>query len=298
MPASSLSRVVVAGSSGLLGSALVDDLRASGVEVTRLVRRAPSAADETRWLDAPGLDPAVLAGADAVVNLCGASVGRFPWTPAYRRQLQGSRLSPTRVLARALSQLPEPPLLVSASAAGFYGSVAGRARTETDPAGAGFLAGLCAEWEKTARAAGPRVALLRTAPVIHPEAVLRPLIPLTKAGVSGPVGSGRQTWAWISFADAVRAIRHVLEQRMTGPVNLAAPGATTYNDFGRALAARLHRPFAVPAPAFAVRAVLGRDFADDMLLIDAHVVPAALEASGFAFTQPDLDAAIAAVVPA
>ncbi|MGK9221466.1 MULTISPECIES: TIGR01777 family oxidoreductase [unclassified Microbacterium] len=297
MTASSLTRVIVAGSSGLLGQGVVDDLRAAGVEVTRLVRRAPSAADETRWLDAPHLDPAVLRGADAVVNLCGASVGRIPWTPAYRRRLHSSRLTPTRVLARAISQLDEPPLLVSASAAGWYGSSPDGPVTEDAPRGSGFLADLCGAWEQAAHGAGPRVALLRTAPVVHPDGVLRPLIPLTRTGLAGPLGSGRQVWAWISFEDAIAAIRHVLEHRLTGPVNLAAPVATTANDFGRALARRLRRPFALPAPAWALRAALGRDFADDMLLVDADIVPRALQSTGFSFAHPALEDAIAAVVP-
>lgn len=295
---STLSRVVVAGSSGLIGSALVDDLRASGVDVTRLVRRAPAAPEEVTWLDAPSLDPAVLAGADAVVNLCGASVGRLPWTRAYRRELRSSRLTPTRILARAIRQLDDPPLFVSASAAGIYGSAPGRRLAEDAAPGHGFLAALCRDWEEAAREAGDRVVSLRTAPVVHPGAVLKPLIPLTRLGAAGPLGRGDQVWAWISLEDAVSAIRHVLEHRLTGPVNLAGPTRESASGFGRALARRLHRPFWLPAPAWAVRTLLGRDFADAMLLADADVVPAALQGAGYAFAHETVEAAIAAVVPA
>ncbi|WOF22034.1 TIGR01777 family oxidoreductase [Microbacterium betulae] len=298
MTGSTLSRVVVAGSSGLIGRALVDDLRASGVDVTRLVRRAPSAPDEVRWLDAPSIDPAVLAGADAVVNLCGASVGRLPWTPGYRRELRASRLTPTRVLARAIRQLEEPPLFVSASAAGIYGSAPGRRLAEDAGPGDGFLAELCRDWEEAAREAGDRVASLRTAPVVHPGAVLKPLIPLARLGAAGPLGPGDQVWAWISLDDAVGAVRHVLEHRLTGPVNLAGPAPVTASGFVRALARRLRRPFWLPAPAWGVRALLGRDFADAMLLSDADVVPAVLQGSGYAFAQKSVETAIAAVVPA
>lgn len=298
MTAEPLARVVVAGSSGLIGRALVDALRADGTAVTRLVRRTPTAPDEVRWLDAPSLDPAVLDGADAVVNLCGASVGRLPWTAGYRRELVASRLTPTRVLARAVSHLDRPPLLVSASASGYYGSAPGRPFDEGSAPGDGFLARLCVDWEEAAREAGDRVALLRTAPLVHPAALLKPLVPLARAGLAGPLGSGRQIWAWISLEDEVRAIRHVLAHRLTGPVNLAGPSAASASELVGALARRLGRPFLVPAPAWALRTLLGRDFAEAMLLADADVAPSALRASGFSFVHDTVEAAIAAAVPA
>jgi uncharacterized protein (TIGR01777 family) len=293
-----LSRVVVAGSSGLIGGALVSALRETEVEVVRLVRRPPRSAEEVRWLDAPVLDPAVLDGADAVVNLCGASVGRIPWTPRYRRELRASRLTPTGILAKAIAELDDAPLLVSASAAGIYGSAPGERLDESAPAGSGFLARLCTEWEEAARTAGDRVALLRTAPLVHPAAVLRPLIPLTRLGLSGPLGPGTQTWSWISLDDAVGAIVHVLESGITGPVNLASPRSVRQRDFGRILARRLRRPFLLPAPSWALRAAFGRDFADAMLLADAEVAPDALQRTGYRFALPALDEAVASVVPA
>jgi uncharacterized protein (TIGR01777 family) len=292
--------VVVGGASGLIGRALVSSLEHDGARVTRLVRRDPAGPDEVRWLDGHPLDPAVLAGADAVVGLNGASIGRLPWTRRYRSELVWSRLTPTRALARAIEALPagERPLLVSASGVGYYGSAPGRVLTEDAPAGDTFLAALCVEWENAARIAGDRVALLRTAPVVHAEGVLKPLIALTRAGVSGPIGPGTQAWPWISLDDEIAAIRHVIDAGLTGPVNLAGPTRATANDLGFALAVRMNRPFVVPAPALALRAALGADAAEGLLLADAHVVPDALRTSGFAFRHPTVEDAIAAAIPA
>ena len=171
--------VVVAGASGLIGSALVDSLRADGVRVTTLVRRPPEAPDEVQWLtDGASLDPAVLEGAHAVVGMNGASIGRFPWTRSYKSTLLWSRITPTRTLATAIKALgADAPVFVSASAVGYYGSVPGRRLTESAPRGESFLADLCGEWESAALGAGPhaRVVLTRTAPIVHPRGVLKPL---------------------------------------------------------------------------------------------------------------------------
>jgi uncharacterized protein (TIGR01777 family) len=293
---------VVAGASGLIGSALVESLRADGVSVTRLVRRPPERDDEVEWLTSPTpLDPAAIAGADAVVGLNGASIGRFPWTHAYKSTLLWSRITPTRALARAVRELgAEAPQLVSASAAGYYGSAPGARLTEGSPRGESFLADLCVEWESAARAAGPTatVTLLRSAPVVHPAGVLKPLILLTRLGVSGPIGRGTQAWPWISLADEVRAIRHVIDARIPGPVNLAGPTRATANDLGFALALRMNRPYLVRAPERAISLVLGRDATDALLTTDAQVVPDVLQSTGFSFTHSTVEDAIAAVVAA
>lgn len=290
--------VVIGGASGLIGRALVASLRERGDRVTRLVRREPVAPDEVRWLDGAPLDPAVVAGVDAVVGLNGASIARLPWTRSYRSELLWSRITPTRALARAVEALPaaERPLLLAASATGFYGS--GQDLTEQARPGSTFLASLCVEWEHAARIAGERVALLRTAPILHPEAVLKPLIALTRAGVSGPLGTGTQSWPWISLDDEIAAILHVLDNRLTGPVNLTGPARATANDTGFALARRLNRPYLLRAPAWAMRTALGDDFADAVLLTDAHVVPVALTASGFTFRHRTAEDAIEAAVSA
>ncbi|MDX2377436.1 TIGR01777 family oxidoreductase [Microbacterium sp. LRZ72] len=294
-------RIIVSGASGLIGSALVDGLRAGGDRVVTLVRRPARTSDEVEWLtDTRPLDPQVLEGADAVVNLNGASIGRIPWTPRYKSTLLWSRLTPTRTLATALRALArDAPHFVSASAVGYYGSRPGRRLTEHDSAGEGFLARVSVEWEKAARGAGEAVALttLRTAPVVHPEGVLSPLLTLTRLGLGGPIGRGTQVWPWIALTDEVAAIRFVIDRGLTGPVNLAGPERATANDLGFALARRMNKPFLLRAPTWALRTALGRDMADSVLTTDAHVVPEALQQAGFTFTHADVEDAIAAVVP-
>lgn len=295
-------RVVVAGSSGLIGGALMTSLRTDGVEVIRLVRREATAPDEISWdPQRERLDPAVLAGARAVVGLNGASIGRFPWTRRYKHELVWSRIAPTQALAAAVRALgDEAPAFISSSAVGYYASAPGRRLTEDAPRGDTFLADLCGEWESAARGAGPkaRVATLRTAPIVHADGVLKPLLILTRLGVSGPIGRGTQVWPWISLDDEVRAIRHVIDAGLDGPVNLAGPRRATANDLGFALARRLNKPFLVRAPAWGLRLVLGRDATEALLTSDLDVVPERLEASGFAFTHPTVEDAVAAAVPA
>lgn len=300
-------RVVISGASGLIGSALTRSLEADGVEVTRLVRRSPRSSGEVQWN--PGvraLSPETLQGATAVVNLNGASIGRLPWTKRYRATLRSSRIDATRTLATALRQLgSDAPHFVSASAVGIYGSQPGVTLTEQSPAGDSFLARLCAEWEATALSAdttvnttvspAANVALIRTSPLIHPDGVLKPLMTLTKLGVSGPLGPGTQVWPWISLADEVRAIRHIIDQRIGGPINLAGPTPATATETGRALARAMRRPFFVPAPAFALKLALG-DAAKSLLLADACVSPSVLLDSGFEFRHTTVEAAIAAAL--
>ncbi len=295
------ARIIISGASGLIGSELRTSLQADGVLVISLVRRPPRSSDEVLW--DPGssaLDPAVLTGADAVVNLNGASIGRLPWTRKYREVLRSSRLAPTRTLVDALRQLgQDAPMLVSASAVGIYGHRPGETLTETSPTGDGFLARLCADWEAEALKAGPDVpvALLRTASLLHPQAVLKPLIPLTRFGVSGPLGTGRQIWPWFSLEDEVRAIRHIIDHRITGPVNLSGPTPASAREIGRHLAQRLRRPYLLPAPKWALHLAIGREAADSLLLSDAKVVPEVLNRSGFQFTVPTAPEAIDAALP-
>lgn len=292
--------VVIAGASGLIGGALMRSLASDGIRVRRLVRRPATGDDEIAW--DPGrrpLDPASLAGAEAVVVLNGASIGRLPWTRAYRRVLWESRLVPTRTVAAAVRALgSEAPRLLAGSAVGYYGSRPGQTLTESSPPGDTFLARLCVAWEAEAAAAGPaaRVTLLRTAPVIHPEAVLKPMILLTRLGLGGPIGTGRQVWPWISLDDEVGAIRHVIDAGLTGPVNLTGPTPATAGDLGRELARGLRRPYLVPAPEFALRAILGRDAAESLLTADADVRPAALEASGYSFRHRTVHEAVRAAL--
>lgn len=292
-------RVVLSGASGLIGRTLAASLISDGYTVTRLVRRATEAPDEVSW--SPGtqpLDPGVLSGATAVISLNGATISRFPWTPSYKRTLVWSRIHPTQTLARALRELGEDaPHFLSASATGYYPpDRRGETFDETGPRGDAFLSDLCGEWESAAEAANGRVALLRTAPLVHRDAVLKPLVPLTKLGLSGPLGRGTQVWPWISLEDEVRAIRHVIDRGITGPVNLTGPERATANDLGFALARRLNRPYMLRAPLGAIRLLLGKDAVEALLATDSHVVPRVLLDSGFAFRHPTVEEAVAAAV--
>lgn len=297
-----IRRVVVAGASGLIGSALVESLRADGVEVTTLVRRPAERPDEVEWLTGPEpLDPAVLEGAQAVVGLNGANLGRFPWTASYKSTLLWSRITPTRAIARAVRQLgTDAPAFVSSSAVGFYGSAPGRRLTESAERGETFLADLAGEWETAALGAGDhaRVAMLRTSLVVHRRGVLKPLLLLTQLGLSGSIGRGTQVWPWISLLDEIRAIRHVIDSGVSGPVNLAGPTRATANDVGFALAVRMNRPFLLRAPVWGMKLVLGADPTDAILMADLDVVPEVLEESGFTFTHATVEDAVAAAVPA
>ncbi|WP_394278620.1 TIGR01777 family oxidoreductase [Microbacterium sp.] len=292
-------RVVLSGASGLIGRALAESLTADGVEVIRLVRHAPAGPGEVEW--DPGrtrLDPAVLAGAAAVVNLNGASIGRFPWTSRYRHELVWSRIHPTQTLARALRVLgDDAPHFVSSSAVGYYPpDAAGQRFDEQGDRGDAFLSDLCGEWESAAQTAGDRVALLRTAPVVHRDGVLKPLMLLTKLGLSGPIGRGTQVWPYISLDDEVAAIRHIIDRGITGPVNLSGPTRATANDLGFALAVAMNRPYVLRAPVFALKAVLGADAVQALLTVDTHVVPAVLEETGFTFRHPTVEAAVTAAL--
>lgn len=301
-----VQRVVVSGSSGLIGSALVSSLRADGVEVTTLVRRPARTTDEVQW--SPGetaLDPAVLDGADAVVALGGASVGRMPWTARYQRELVASRLEPTRTLTAALRKLPQHPgstagipAFLSASAVGYYGSAPGEELTEIHAPGTTFLAQLCVKWEAAAREAEDltRVVLLRTAPVIHREGVLKPMMRLMAFGVGGPLGRGTQVWPWVSLLDEVRAIRHLIDSEISGAVNISGPTPATMAEQGRALARTMRRPFWLPAPTWGLRLALGRDATDSLMVSDADARPEVLLKSGFQFAHTTVSDAISAAL--
>jgi uncharacterized protein (TIGR01777 family) len=293
-------RVVVAGSSGLIGTALVAHLRAADHEVLRLVRRAPAAPDERGWDPPAGrIDPGTFDGVDAVVNLNGVGIADRPWTGSRKQQLRDSRTVPTEVLATAVAEHHVPTLL-SGSGINFYGDTGDREVDETAPAGAGFLAELCQDWEaatKPAVAAGSRVVLLRTAVVLSPAGgILSRLRPLFKLVLGGRLGSGRQYFPWISLDDDVDAIRFLLEDpAVSGPVNLAGPELVTNAEFTRALAGAVGRPAPFVAPAFLMRAVLGQ-LAEEMVLTGPRARPAALLDAGFQYRHPGITEALAAAI--
>lgn len=288
-------RVVVAGSHGLIGSALVEHLRSGGHEVHRLVRRAARGADEISWDPDEGrLDPGDLAGADAVVNLGGAGVGDRRWTESYRRTILQSRTRPTALLARTLADAPDGPrVLLQGSAVGYYGDRGEEVLTEASARGAGFLADVVDAWEQstaTATESGIRVAHLRTGIVMSRSGgSFGRLLPLLRLGVGGPLGSGRNVWPWITLVDQVRAIEHLLTADVSGAVNLVGPDPRPQGQVVRAVAQELRRPAVLSVPRFALRIAVG-EFADD-ILASQRVLPEVLLDSGFDFRHAHLDAA-------
>ena len=296
-------KIAITGASGLIGSALVPALRADGHAMVRLVRGTPRGADEVAWdPSARRLDPAVLADCDAVVHLAGAGVADKRWTDARKAVVVGSRVDGTTAVAQAVAALADrpqgPPVLLSSSAIGWYGDTGDRVTDETGPTGEGFLAQTCRQWEACtapAVAAGARVALLRTGIVLSGDGgALGPQLPIFKAGLGAPLGSGRQWVSWISLTDEVAAIRHLLTADVSGPVNLVAPVPVTNREFTKVLGRVLRRPtlpIGVPGPLLKV--ALG-EFAGEGVLIGQRLAPAALTASGFSFTHQDLESALRA----
>lgn len=292
-------RVVVAGSSGLVGTGLVPTLREAGHEVIRLVRRSPAAPDERGWSPEDGtMDEDALAGAHAVVNLCGAGVGAKRWSPQRKRVLVSSRTTPTSVLARAVAE-HAIPVLLNASAVGYYGHTGDEAVTEASAAGSSFLAGLCRQWEaatERAAAAGSRVVRLRSGLVLAPSGgLLGSLKPVFGLMLGGRLGDGKQYMPWISLADELAAIRFLLEHdEISGPVNLTGPAPVTNAEFTAALGRAMRRPAPWTVPGFALRIVLG-EFADEALH-GQRALPTVLEDHGFRFRHPSVDSALAAAV--
>jgi uncharacterized protein (TIGR01777 family) len=293
-------RILVAGSSGFLGTRLVRALADDGHKVQRLVRREPRAADEVRWSPDRGhVDPGVVAQADAVVNLAGANVGGKRWTSAYKRELRDSRIASTATLARAIADTTAdtggPTVLLNSSAVGFYGDTGDRAVDERAPAGTGFLAALCRDWEAAtapAREAGVRVVHLRTGlPLDREGGFLKPLMTIFRLGFGGKLGTGDQYLPWISLPDWLDAARLLLARDdLAGPVNLTGPNPVTNAAFTRALAAQLHRAALVPVPRLALRVALG-EFANEALA-SQRVLPGVLTNAGFEFRFRDVTSAL------
>jgi uncharacterized protein len=279
--------VAIAGSSGLIGSALATALRTADVEVLRIVRRPPANASELHWdPDSGELDTDALRGVDAVVNMCGINVGQRRWSGAFKQNLRDSRITPTEVLAHAVAEAGVD-VLVNASAVGYYGDTRDRTVDETASAGTGFLAQLCVDWEDVtapAHEAGARVVLARTGVVLAPAGgALRQLRPLFSVGLGARLGSGRQYMSWISLEDTVRALQHAIsDPGLSGPVNLTGPAPVTNAEFTAALGRTVDRPTPLMVPGFVVRTAFG-EFADEALLSGQRAIPGVLERSGFEF---------------
>lgn len=289
-------KVAISGASGLLGSVLVPALRDAGHEVIQLVRRRPESPNELAWDLASGtIDTAVLNGIEGVVNLSGATIGRR-WTASRKREILESRVSSTTLLARTAAELePRPSVFVSAGGVGIYGDRGDEILTEESGLGTGFLAEVGTAWEAAAdpaRAAGIRVVNFRQGIVLTDEggALGRMLTPF-KLGLGGRIGSGRQWWSWVSMDDLVAAYRLALETTLAGPVNLVSPNPTTNHEFVKSLGRALHRPTVLPVPGFAVKMMFG-EMGEVVLLEGQRALPARLLAAGFAFSYPELEAAL------
>jgi uncharacterized protein (TIGR01777 family) len=296
-------RIVVAGASGFLGTWLTRWLAGGDHDVVRLVRRPASGPGEVSWDPADGrLDPAGLAGADAVVNLAGAGIGDHRWTSRYKTELRRSRVDTTSTLAATIAALPatdRPRALLNMSGISGYGHTGDRVVDEESPLGEGFLADVCRVWEaatRPAEAAGVRVVRLRTAPVLHREGgLLKPQLLPYRLGIAGRFGGGRQYVPWIALEDWLSAVAFLLHRDdVAGPVNMVSPTQVTNAEFTKAVGRAVHRPTIMPIPGLALRVVLG-EFSVEVLG-GSRAVPMVLTRAGFVFRYADLDEALRAAL--
>lgn len=288
-------KIAIAGSSGLIGSALVEQLRADGHEVLRLVRRPAIAATEVSWdPTAKRIDLPKLEGVEVIINLAGAGVGDRRWTKKYKAEILNSRVQATKTLANAALTL-KPKVLINASAIGFYGETGDREVDENSNPGTGFLVDVVKAWEEATEVAsksGIRVVNIRTGLVVSATGgAWQKLLPLFKLGLGGRLGNGKQYWSFISLRDEIAAIKFLMtNDQISGPVNLTAPNPATNAQVTKAMAKVLKRPALLNVPSFALKIVLG-EFSQEVLG-SARVLPRKLMAAGFTFSDPDIVSAI------
>ena len=289
-------RIAVTGASGLIGSALVGYLKSQGHTVQRLVRRPAVSAEEITWDPTAGtVDLEALAGVDAVIHLAGAGVSDKRWTKKYKSEILNSRLLGTTTIAKAVA-IVKPQVFISASAIGWYGESGNRAVVESDRVGDDFLAAVCREWESAADLAGDvRTVKLRTGLVLDPTGgALGKMLPIFRFGLGGKLSNGKQWWSWITLHDQIRAIAFLLENKVSGPVNLTSPNPVTNSEFTAGLARAMHRPALFPVPALALKIVLG-GFSSEVLG-SKKVMPQALTEAGFTFDYPHISSALEKLV--
>jgi hypothetical protein len=288
-------RILVTGSSGLVGSSLIPRLKTRAHDVLRAVRGKAPGEGEVAWDAKEGFtDPRALEGIDAVVHLAGESIASGRWTEARKKRIRDSRVEGTRSIADAIARLETPrPALICASAVGIYGDRGADVVSETSPPGEDFLAGVCRDWEAACRPAadaGARVVNVRFGVILSPAGgALAKMLPPFKLGVGGRLGSGDQFMSWVTIDDVVSAIDFALAtEDIQGPVNVVAPRPVTNREFTKTLGRVLRRPTVLPVPAFVLRTLLG-EMADSLLLSGARVAPKSLEAAGFTFQHPTLE---------
>jgi uncharacterized protein (TIGR01777 family) len=291
-------RVAVTGATGMIGRALVDELRGRGDDVTALSRdpaRADLGVETLEWSDPKGGRPPLdaLRGRDAVVHLLGETLAQR-WSDDAKREIRDSRVLSTRHLVEALCELPEaerPALLVSQSATGWYGPRGDERLGEGERSGHDWLAGVVRDWEAEAGRAPGRVVLTRTGVVLSPSGgALAKMLPFFKLGIGGPVAGGRQYVPWVHLDDVVGAMAFCLDSDAAGPVNVTAPEPVTNREFSKALGRVLRRPAFAPVPALAVKVLYGE--MASIVTTGQRAVPARLEQSGYRFRQPELEAAL------
>jgi uncharacterized protein (TIGR01777 family) len=291
-------RILISGSHGLVGEALINSLANDGHEFLRLVRHASSSLSEVEWDPNKGqLDYEKLEGIDAVIHLAGESIASGRWTDEKKRTIRESRVKGTSLLSKALAQLSKPAsALISASAIGYYGDRKDELLTETSAPGNDFLASVCVEWEKAAgpaAAKGIRVVFTRFGIILDEKGgALNKMLPPFRMGVGGKVGDGKQWMSWITLDDVVDGIKHVLgNAQIKGPVNFVAPNPVTNAEFTHALGKELRRPTFLPVPAFGARLAFG-EMADALLLSSQKVEPKKLKETGYEFKHATIDKAL------
>ena len=289
-------RIAITGASGLIGTALVGHLKSEGHTVQRFVRRPVVAPDEIQWDPKTGyVDIEALRGVDAIIHLAGVGVGDKRWSKKYKSEILNSRLLGTTAIANAVNEV-KPQVFISASAIGWYGESGNRSVIESDRVGDDFLAAVCREWEGAADlVTDVRTVKIRTGLVLDPTGgALGRMLPLFRLGLGGKLGNGKQWWSWITLHDVIRAITFLLENKVSGPVNLTSPNPVTNQEFTSALARAMNRPALFPAPAIALKVALG-GFSSE-ILGSKKVVPQALTDAGFTWDYPHITNALTALI--
>lgn len=291
-------KIAVTGASGVVGRALTQVLKDQGHEVYAMVRRPAASPSELTWDPTTGhADTGRLSKMDAVVHLAGENIAAKRWSEDQKRVIRESRVDATYKLASTLSALsPRPPVLVAASAVGFYGDRGEQILSETSSMGEGFLAKLCKDWEDAtlpAQATDVRVVHARISMVLSKNGgALEKLLPIFKMGLGGPIGSGAQYMSWIDEVDLARAILFVIEKEdIEGPVNMAAPSPVTNKEFTKVLAGVLGKPAFLPVPPPALKIAMG-EVAEELLLASQKCMPTVLQREGFRFEYADLERAL------
>jgi len=298
MSGAASTTVLVAGSTGFIGTELVAQLERAGCSVTTLVRREPRNPSEFHWEPQSGtIDSRAIDNADVVINLAGAPTGKLPWTPSYKREILRSRVDGTRAIADAIRRSKTPPTtFLSGSAVGYFGSRPGEVLTDKSRKGTGFLSDVVDAWEQAARLtpSSTRLVMFRTGIVVGQGGAFTPLNLMTRVGLGSRLGSGAQFWPWISLHDEAAAIVHLMRSNFAGVVSLVGPTPATAGRVTRALARSLKRPHWFAVPSFAFR-MLG-DAGKDLILVDEQVTPQTLVSTGFKFRHETVEQAIDAFI--